>query len=262
MQGDVSQLLEKAAQLIQSADTKEKVLEVMETYENALKIEPKNREALTGAFSYSFLIAHGYSSNKAEKRTWYLKTIRYSEQLMYLNHEFANLVDKGEKVWDACRVLSKEELEALFLYYLGVGSLWKECLSGLRKIVNLKTVFGVKKILEAMMEIDPTYGAGKLYYARANYYATVPRFAGGDVRKAEEDYKKAIELGPDMLSFRRTRALMLHTKNKDRAAFEKDLNWVISQDPNKFRPHFAYPWSVFIQRDARDMLEHIDDYFD
>jgi len=262
MQGDVSQLLKKATQLVQSADTKEKVLEVIETYEDALRIEPKNREALSGAASYSFLIAAGYSSHKGEKRTYYSRTITYSEQVMYLNHEFANLVDKGEQVWEACRVLSKNDLESLFLYYLGVGILWRECLSGLGRMVSLKMVLGGKKVPKAMIEIDPTWRAGTPYYARANYYATIPRFAGGDVKKAEEDYKKAIELGPDMLNFRRTRALTLHTKNKDRAAFKKDLHWVISQDPHKVRPHLAYPYVVFIQRSARDVLEHIDDYFE
>jgi hypothetical protein len=56
--------------------------------------------------------------------------------------------------------------------------------------------------------------------------------------------------------------VLLHTKNKDREAFEKDLNWVLSQDPNKVRHYFTYPCSVFVQREARDMLDHIDNYFD
>ncbi|PIP37588.1 MAG: hypothetical protein COX19_16325 [Desulfobacterales bacterium CG23_combo_of_CG06-09_8_20_14_all_51_8] len=72
----------------------------------------------------------------------------------------------------------------------------------------------------------------------------------------------SIELGPEMLNFRRTRASLLHTQNKNRDAFKKDLNWVLSQDPKKERHYLSYPWSIFVQRNSQDMLDHIDDYFD
>ena len=260
--GDVSELLEKANQLIQSADTKEKVLELVETYENALEIDPKNREALRGATWYSFLVAIGYSDKKDEKRTYFLNAINHCEQFMYLNLTFADLVDKGENSWEACRALSKTELEVLFLWAMGVGGIWKECLNGLEKIVNLNVGLRSKKMLKVMMKIDPTWGGGTPYYAWANYYATAPRFAGGDMKKAEEYYRKATEMGPDMLNFRRTRALFFHAKNKDRTAFMEDLNWVLSQDPKKERHYLSYPYSAFLQREVRGILENIDDYFD
>jgi tetratricopeptide (TPR) repeat protein len=259
--GDISELLKKANHMIQSADTREKVLELLETYEHALKIDPRNREALQGATLYSFLIAIGYSDKKDEKRTYYLNSINHCEQFMYLNHEFADLVDKGENSWEACRVLSKTDLEVLFFWAMGVGCIWKDCLSGLGKILNLNIAPRCKKMLKTMMEIDPTWGCGTPYYAWANYYANTPRLVGGDMKKAEEYYRKAIEMGPDMLNFRRTRALLLHVKNKDRTAFKEDLNWVLSQDPKKERDYLSYPYSVFLQREVRDMLGHIDSYF-
>ena len=261
MQEDISELLGKANHLIQSADTKEKVLELIKTYENALKISPKNREAIFGAGLYSLLIGVGYADKKEEKRTYYLKMITYFEQKMYLNQEFANLVDRGEKVWEACRVLSRDDLNDLFDYYLGIGMLWKECLSGVEKIFNLHWGARFKKMLKTMFEIDPTWGGGSPYYAWAGYYASAPRFFGNDMEKSEEYYMKAIELGPGMLNFRRTRALLLHTQNKNRDAFKKDLNWVLSQDPKEVQHYLTYPWNIFIQRNAQDMLDHIDEYF-
>ncbi len=260
-QGDILELLNKANQLIQSADNKEKVLELMDTYENALKIDSKNREALTGAAQYSCLIGIGYSDKNEEKRTYFLKTINRCEQIMYLNNQFAALVDNDEQAWEACRVLSKIELEALWFFYLGVSSLWKDCLSVIGKIINIKWTKRGKILLKNMMEIDPEWNAGTPYYGWANYYAAAPSFAGGDLKKAEEYYCKAIEMGPEMLNFRRTRALLLHTKNKDKEAFKKDLMWVLSQDPKKTNEFLTYPWRVFLQRDSQYMLDHIDDYF-
>ena len=140
---------------------------------------------------------------------------------MYLNSEFAALVDNGEKVWKACRVLSRDDLNAIFWYYLGTGMLWKECLSGVEKIFNLHWGARFKKILMTMMEIDPTWGGGTPYYAWAVYYATAPRIAGFDLKKSEDYFTKAIQLGPEMLNFRRTRAFVLHTKNRNREAFKK-----------------------------------------
>lgn len=123
-QGNILELLNKANQLVQSADNKEKVLELIDIYENALKIDSKNQEALTGAAQYSCLIGMGYSDNNEEKRTYFLKTIHHCEQIMYLNNQFAALVDNDEQVWEACRLLSKIELEALFfLLYRGIESL-------------------------------------------------------------------------------------------------------------------------------------------
>ena len=45
-QGDVSQWLKKANQLIQSADTKEKVLDLIDAYEQALKLNQRTGSAI------------------------------------------------------------------------------------------------------------------------------------------------------------------------------------------------------------------------
>jgi len=127
-------------------------------------------------------------------------------------------------------------------------------------LVNLKWVFRSKKALNQMMAIDPAWGGGTPYYACANYYAAVSKFAGGDSEKAAAYYEKAIELGPEMPNFRRTRALLLHAKNKGREALEEDLNWVIAQDPQKQRHYFTYPYCVFVQNEAREVLANIDNY--
>ncbi len=259
--GDVAAWLEKAEKLIQSADTKGKVLEVVKTYESVLKQDPKNRIALEGAGFYSFLIAYGYPNNGDEKEVYLLKTIRYGEQLMYTNPDFAVRVDNGEKAWEACDALSEHEFMAIINWTLGVGIYWKEYMNGMQRLANIHLVFRFRKMLETMLEINPLWGNGTPYYALANHYAVIPGIFGGDMELAEDYYKKAIENGPDMLNFRRTRALFFHTKNKDREAFENDLNWVLEQDPHKDRDYLTYPYNVFIQRNARDLLNMADELF-
>jgi tetratricopeptide (TPR) repeat protein len=260
-QGDVSQLLEEANQIVRSANTKGKVLELMDKYEKALKIEPKNQEALLGAAEYNALLAMGYASDRDEKKIYSSQSIKYCEQVMYLNPAFRDLVDKGEPVWEACRALSVNELDALFCYYSAAGTCWKDCLNGFEKLINIKWTARIKKVLAAMMAIDPEWHCGTPYYSWANFYTSAPHFAGGNMNKASEYYKKAIELGPEHLNFRRSRALLFHLKNKDKKSFLEDLKWVVSQDPAKETKYLGYPWKVFIQRECQEALDHIKDYY-
>jgi hypothetical protein len=82
---------------------------------------------------------------------------------------------------------------------------------------------------------------------------------GGDLKKAEELFEKAVEVGPKWLYIKFARAKYLHTKRQDKEAFTKDLEWVIEQDPHK--ADSPYPANVWMQAQAKDMLTNIDDHF-
>ncbi len=260
VEGDVSVLIARANRQMQEADSKEKILQLIETYENVLKIEPRNTEALRRLGSFCFLIGYGYAESRDEREIYCRKAIKYSEQVLYSNPDFRQLVDGGEKVWEACRALSKREMDAMWWWYLAAGAYWKECFSVVGRLVNFRWPMRVRKVLDAMMEIDPAWQNGSPYYAWANFYAVAPGFLGGDLKKAAEYYEKAVELGPNMLNFRRSRAWFLHIKTGDRKAFREDMEWVIAQDPH--RAGLTYPWNVFIQRDAQRGLDTIDEYFE
>ena len=53
LDGDVQQILDKAAKFTDEADSREKVVELAEMYELALKIDPDNRTALAALGSCS-----------------------------------------------------------------------------------------------------------------------------------------------------------------------------------------------------------------
>lgn len=257
----VSKLLRKADSLILSADTKEEILEIIQIYEEVLSIDPENHKALSMVCGGYFLAAYAYSNQKMEKKLFYENVLKYSEQIMYINPDFKACIDNGDAVWVAASALSSNEMESIFLWYLACGAYWKECLNGFSKLINIKWIFRGKKMLQIMMDIDPAWAGGSPYYASANYYAVAPSLFGGDLKKADEYYKKAIEIGPNMLNFRRTRALFLHTKNNDRKAFIKDLKWVLAQNPHKVRFYLNYPYNIFLQRDSKYLLDNIDEYF-
>ena len=257
--GDVSVLLGRGYEQLNEADNRQKILDIIKTLEAVLEIDPYNYEALSGLGGLYFFVGVAYSDNKEEKKEYYLASVKYNEQAMYTNLEFKNLVDEGAKVSEACRVLSERELPPMFYWWAAGGSYWAECLNWASKLISLFQVKGSEKVLDRMLEIDPTWDGGRPYIAKATNYAVLPKLMGGDLDKAEELFDKAIKAGPNWLHSRSGRAKHLWTKTKDREAFKEDLEWILAQDPRK--ADSPYSGNVYLQREARDMLANIDDYF-
>ena len=257
--GDVSVLLGRANEQSNEADNKQKILDTIKTLEAVLEIDPYNYDALSSLGGLYWFVGAAYSDNKEEKKECYLASYKCNEQAMYTNPEFKDLVDKGAKVSEACRVLSEREMAPMFYWYGAGGSYWVECLNWASKLISLVGSKEYKRVLDRMLEIDPTWDGGRPYIARATFYATLPKLMGGDLKKAEELLDKAVEAGPNWLHSRLARAKFLWTKTKDREAFKKDLEWILAQDPRKVDT--SYAGSVYLQREAKEMLENIDEYF-
>lgn len=256
---NVNVMLEKTKKLENDADTKEKLQELIVVYESVLHQEPVNRTVLESLARNCFLMAYGYSRHVDEKSRYYVKSIQYAEQALCLNKDFKVKVDHGAKLWESLDVLTRNDMYALMSWYFSAGSYWKECFNVLERVMNVLWVKRFQKIIERMMEIDPTYLHGMPYYLWASFYSGAPSFAGGDLKKADSMFKKAIAFGPTMLNYRRTRALLLYTKTGNREAFVRDMEWILSRNPHK--APLGYPLNVFVQRDAKDRLAAVDRYF-
>jgi hypothetical protein len=257
--GDVKALLAEAEKKMRDADTREKILDFLKVYESVIKIDPANFEALTYLGEYYFLTAYAYTPDVKEKEALYIRAIQYSERALYSNPAFRRLVDAGKPVWEACSALSKRETTPLYYWYFTVGNLWNDCYGMPGKLVNWRWPGRVMKALQAMTAIDPDYNRGNVTYAWAAYYAVAPGFLGGDVKKSDEYFAKAIRTGPDCINFPFVRAVYLSTKKGDREAFKSDLNSILGKDLRKI--DYPYPWGAYYQRAAKEKLAQIDKYF-
>lgn len=257
--GNSSECIAKANRQIDEADNREKVLELIQTYESALRIDPANYEALWSLGSYYSLMGMAYPDNMHEKESYYKKAMKCCERAMYTNPDFRGLTAQGEEPWDACGALSKREIAAMYFWYTAGNAYWSECLGRTGRLLNRKMPLRLYKMMQRTEDVDPSWEEGRPYYARALYYAMLSDFYGGDIKKAAYFFKRCIKEGPDRLSRRWGRAKYLYTRKDNRKGFQEDLEWVIAQDPKKAGG--PYPWNVFFQRDAREMLNKIDDYF-
>lgn len=251
--GDVSRLIAQANRQIADAGSKEKLADLIRTYEQVLEIEPLNYNALWSLGRYCLLMGIAYSDSVKIKKEYYIKAMQVCERGMYTNSGFKKLVDSGTSVWDASSVLTIREIESIYYWYASLGQYYSECMNPVEKIINLSIDIKSKKMIASMMAIDPTWGGGHPYTAWASYYAVAPSIVGGDLKKAADYFNKADKVGGGWLYVRFQRAKLLHAKTGDREAFRRDLEWVLAQDPHK--AHSPYPWNVYFQREAKKMLD-------
>jgi hypothetical protein len=261
LSGDKSDasLIEKAEELKNSASSLKDLTRLVSMYENILEFQPENQNVLSELCSHCALIGYGHAKTKKEKEAYLLKALHYCEKLMFLDQNFQASVNSGENAWQACGQLPKDKLDPLWWWYMAGAVYWKECRGALGRILNIRWAFRAKKVLQIMFDINPEWQHGTPYYAMAVYYSGVPGFAGGSIEKAETLFEQAIQHGPTMLNFRRSRALFLHTKTGNKAKFEEDLEWVLKQPPDA--EGLSYAWNVFLQKDAQKALDDINQFF-
>jgi tetratricopeptide (TPR) repeat protein len=257
--GNALALIAKSNRQIGEADNKEKVLELIHTYESVLRTNPANYEALWSLGSYYLLVGMAYPDNRDGKESYYKKAMKCCERAMYTNPDFRGLTAQGEEPWEACSALSKREIAAMYYWYTAVSAYWSECLGRTGKLLNRKMPSRFNKMMKRIGEVDPSWEEGRALYAKAVYYSILSDFYGGDLKKAAYFFKRCIKEGPDRLSRRWGRAKYLYTRKDNRKGFQEDLGWVIAQDPKSAEG--PYPWNVYFQRDAKKMLSEIENYF-
>jgi tetratricopeptide (TPR) repeat protein len=257
-QGNVKQLLADAAILEASADTPDKIKNLITAYEKITAIEPANFEALSKLSEYLFMYSYIFTADKNAREGYYLKAIKTSEQAMYTNPEFRKLADQDKPVWEAVSALTEREMAPMYWWYMSAGQYWTDQ-NVLKRLLNFYWSSRAKTILERMTAVKPDWNYGRIHMAWACFYAIVPGFSGGDLKKSAEYFDQAIQLGPDVITHYVNRAKYLHVKNGDKESFRKDLNFAISRDLKKIS--YPYPWGAGYQMKARDLLSKIDTMF-
>jgi len=253
-------LLARADRMARSADTEKKVLDLISAYGDVVSADPDNVSALSSLSSYYFLMGFGYSDTRSEKKDFYVRSIQAAERAMYTNPEFRKMIESGEETCVASAKLTDREMNALMHYYLAVGCMWDECLSLPGKIINMGESAKFETILNNMVAINQDWGNGSVYMLLGTFYSVLPGILGGDLDRAAENFDRAVNAGPRMLSFRETRAKVLYTKLKDRDAFVRDLESVVAQDPADTES-LEYAWAVWHRNNAKKMLANVDSYF-
>jgi tetratricopeptide (TPR) repeat protein len=259
-QGDLNALLSKAQEQRRAAGSRKELRVLIETYETILEIDPEHEQTLSDLAQYHMLMGAAYPENLEEKKQQYRKAIAYSERIMYLNSEFKRRVSAGQTVWDASEVLTINEADGMGWWTTTVFYYFKECIPDAFKIFNSKWITRNRIIMDKLEVVSPDWNGGANYFNFGIYYLALPDAFGGSLAKSAEYLQKAESTDPKRLLYPWGRAKYFYAYQKNRQGFEKDLEWVLAQDPH-LPTGDTYPWNVYFQTQARELLSSIDVLF-
>lgn len=225
--------LEEADRLAGRADGAENLLSAIRAYEKALEADPECYPALCFLSTYYLLLGDGYTTKVSGKIAHFRTALAYSERAMATHPEFRARIERGDKVWEAADSLTVGQMEAMFFWTTGVFYYYKEGLGPFGQMIHFPWIQRARRVLERMTELDADWGGGGIHFTWGIYYLSIPLAVGGDRKRSEECFSRAVEVGPDRLLNRWGRAKYFHVKMRRPRQFKEDLEWVLSMDGDR-----------------------------
>ncbi len=169
---DASGLIKRGAALMDARSGKaENIAMAMEAYEQALKLDPGNAEAL-------WRMSHAYLSQGMEQSS--------TKEARIAAHNKG--IEWGEK---AIKTAPKE----LYAYFWTFGNQGEQM--GLTSMAQRPAIiFKMKRNIDTMLEINPSTSP-LVIYAKGRFHLELPVFLGGSVDTAIEWLRKAVSVNPD-----------------------------------------------------------------
>jgi tetratricopeptide (TPR) repeat protein len=245
---------ESAFSLLDQATDGEKVDQAILALETVLEQDATDLEVLARLGNLYIFKGAAHETSVGKKKAAYVKALHYSEAAMMTSAEFRKAIAEDAYIWDAAGVLDKTQLSAMSFWATALFYQFDECLNKTLKPFNLRWVRRAEHVLARAYALDPDWGGGQLHFTYGIYYL-MPAIAGGDMRKSEAFFGKAVESGPDWLLNRWGRARYFYRKTGQTEAAIADLEWVLNQDAHK-APGPVF-WNLYCQRDARELLEQM-----
>jgi hypothetical protein len=233
-------------------------------WDEAVKVKSDDHESYAKLARGQYLLADGHLAFDAESSPAQMEEFlkahelgqAYAEQgLRALSPDYQKRVDGGIPIEDAVQALGREAVPLMYWYDVNLGK-WAKA-KGIDVTLKYKDV--IFKIMTRVYDLDPDYffAAPDRYFG--GYYAVAPSFAGGSVTKSKEYFDKSLKKAPDYLATHVLVAELLAPKLDDRALFDREIEFVLSADPNKI-PEVG-PEALIEKKKAEKLKAKADDLF-
>ncbi|MBM66213.1 MAG: hypothetical protein CMH55_08275 [Myxococcales bacterium] len=227
----ITQLKEQAAAHWANRHDPEALKKAIATWEQVVAISD-DVEVLTSLARANYFLSDAYLRFQGEGEGMletYQKGLKAAEQALFFSSPaFRTKMEETDgNVGESINVIGKESLPAAYWYATNLGK-WA------RK-KGFAVVLGQKSTIQAIMSRvealdDPKngffHGAVPRYWGA--FYSIAPAFAGGDMDKSAEYFKKSLEIAPFNMTTVVLRADLLYTKQDDKANYEKSLKQVMA----------------------------------
>jgi len=156
--------------------------------------------------------------------------------------------ERGRELGERAVELAPRSAEAHLWYAINMGR-WGQTKGIMRSLFLLPTV---KREIETILTLDPRSARG--HALAGTVYMEVPRLAGGDRAKAQEYFKKGLEIDPRFTVLRVDLA-RLYIGDGRYAEARKELTRVLEERA----PRIVADWTVKDVPRARALLESVRD---
>lgn len=228
----------------------------LQLYKGIVAVRPDHRHALERLARGYYLLAYGHYTEEQQVLDAYDEGARWGERIMGLRAEFRQRIAGGDKDYEALAVAKKEDAPGIYWAYANLGK-WS-VLKGFTTVLKNKSK--LKAFIDKVAQLDPRFYHGAADRGLGAYYAKAPSFAGGDLDKAQQHFKRALALSPAYLGTKVLMAEYYAVKRQDKALFKRLLDEVLGADPQVL-PDVA-PIQRIEQRRAKKLLAKIDDLFE
>ena len=176
-----------------------------------------------------------------------------------LEQKFPGFIENlNKKRYDlALASVTKEDVP--FLYWSAAGWLGAFAIDPFDMKLGL-TVPRAAAMMDRALLLDERFRQGAIHEFYVLYYGSMPDYMGGDFKKARYHFKKAVEQsGGKSSSAYLALATGVVVKEQKLDEFKMLLEKVLSIDPEEDADNRLV--TILNQRQARWLLDHIDDYF-
>lgn len=230
-------------------------------WSKAAAAAPGDAELLSKLARANYFLADAHlRADKEKQLATFEKGVDWAQSaLAATSPEYKARVQAGELEKDAFSSVGAAGTAAIYWYSSNLGK-WAKA-SGFTTTLKYKDT--IKAAMERCAALDPTYfHAGPDRYFGA-FYAVAPSFAGGDLNKSEEHFKKSIALAPHYIGTKVLWAENLAVKQQNKELFKKLLDEVLATNEadGVFAEKDLVPEVLVEKTKAKELLGQIDEKF-
>lgn len=248
------ELKDSAMQAWSKRHEKASLEKALAEFEKLAKSTDDNFDYLTYLTRGYYLLADAHYQKVDDKKKYWEIGTSWGEKAMATNTEFAQAMQKDEKVEDHLDKLGKKEVPAMYWTAANLGKWAKN--SGIATTLKYKN--RIRTLVATVEKIQPDYFYAAAFRYWGGYYAVAPSFAGGSMPKSKKSFEKAIQMAPDYLGTKVLYAGLYMTKEGDKKGFKELLNEVLKAQP---KDKSIESENIIEKRKAKDMLDNMEDLF-
>ena len=241
-----------AEKLRDGVDSLESIQRAIQAWKQVAAAQPDDPAPWTELASLYLLEGAAYQTGRATRLRAYKDALTASERAMACNPQFLRRVSSGESPWEAASALKLEEAGALHFWVTGIFYIFRDCLGPWSRIRNVRWMKAAHAMLDRLDAVDPTWGGSVSTFSRGIYYLAMPKFQGGDRKKARACFDRAVAAAPNRTVARWGRGKYFHAAMGNEEAARADLEHVANQPIEELEGNRA--WNRYIRRDAESLL--------